>query len=100
MAMPTIANTMWKASDTAIWERAARRSDMDFKLAAWGGGGGEWGGGLGVPSARPRPPPPPPPPFVFREGGLIVVPQINFWVFLGVCGHLKKPPQKQRRGGL
>src|SRR5581483_8537826 len=28
MAMPTTANTMWKASDTPICERAARRSDI------------------------------------------------------------------------
>jgi len=28
MAMPMAANTMWNASDTPIWERAARRSDM------------------------------------------------------------------------
>ena len=28
MPMPTTAKMMWKASDIAIWERAASRSDM------------------------------------------------------------------------
>src|SRR5207247_2158432 len=52
MAMPTIANTMWKARDTAIWERAARRSDMDYKLSCVGSG--EWGVGADVAKAARR----------------------------------------------
>jgi hypothetical protein len=31
--MPTTAKMMWKARDTAIWERAARRSDMAGKVS-------------------------------------------------------------------
>ena len=27
--MPTTAKMMWKARETAIWERAARRSDIE-----------------------------------------------------------------------
>src|SRR3989441_12987019 len=33
MAIPMTANTMWKARDTPICERAARRSDMKGKIS-------------------------------------------------------------------
>src|SRR2546425_13054022 len=62
MAMPTIANTMWKARDTAIWERAASRSDMHYKLSCVGSG--EWGvvpdGAIRVSAAHRRVPLPTP----------------------------------------
>src|SRR6266705_3297696 len=65
MAMPTIANTMWNARDTAIWERAARRSDMDYKL----NGAGEWGvvpdGAVRISAAHRRVPLPTP--HAFRD---------------------------------
>jgi hypothetical protein len=32
MPIPTTAKMIWKASDIAIWERAARRSDMGKKV--------------------------------------------------------------------
>src|SRR2546422_7399735 len=36
MAIPMTANTMWKARDTPICERAARRSDMESKMGRLG----------------------------------------------------------------
>ena len=32
--MPTTAKMIWKPSETAIWERAAKRSDMVTKAEA------------------------------------------------------------------
>src|SRR6266702_6454913 len=44
MAIPMTANTMWKARDTPICERAARRSDMKGKISGevWEVRGGWW----------------------------------------------------------
>jgi hypothetical protein len=41
MPMPTTAKMMWKASETAIWERAARRSDMPGRYSETTGGARE-----------------------------------------------------------
>src|SRR2546427_13005986 len=99
MAMPTIANTMWKARDTAIWERAARRSDMDFKLTAWGGGGGFFRGGPGVPVAPPRPPPHPPPLSLPSAGGSLLYGEGVLWATWAVVGAEQQPAQKPARCG-
>src|SRR5439155_1718518 len=42
MAIPMTANTMWKARDTPICERAASKSGIGSKIATVRDGGGRW----------------------------------------------------------